>query len=257
MATVVKWFTAWSYSRYKDWLKCPRFAFWNHILKYPIGEKSPAMLRGADVHKQGERFFQIEPKDWHAVPRGDMKLYEKVGVIRRLKKLPEAYAKYRKEMEALRKAKATSEGQRAVDARWTPSEWYDMARTWLRVVYDAKLWDLKARVVRIVDFKTGKIYPDDNDDQMELYACVGFAEHPDALEVQVELWYLDQPRKGGDEDDRNPRVRRFLPKDAAKLRKKWEAKVAPMMRDRRFPPTPGRECNRCPYSKRKGGKCEY
>lgn len=259
MAKAIAFFTAWSISRYKDWLKCPRFAHWAHILKKQRSPKSPALQRGADVHKEGERYFQIEPIEFGKLKKPMQKLYEKVGFVRRLKKLPDAYKLFRKEMEELRKAGASSEGQRAMDSAWRQSDWFDAARTWCRVVYDAKLWLPKLRRVRVIDFKTGKIYPDDNDEQMELYAVTGFSEHPDADEVVTELWYLDQPRKADPKkpDEANPRVRTFTRSQVARLQKKWEQKVAPMMKDRRFPPSPGRQCAWCDFSHRKGGDCEF
>lgn len=257
MAKIAAFFTAWSMSRFKDWLKCPRFAHWSHNLKKPTGPKPPAMLRGGEIHKRGERYFQIEPREFAVLPAPERKLYEKVGVINRLKALPAEYKAFKKEMEELRKGGATSEGQRAMDKSWGITDWFGPL-AWCRIVYDAKLWVKKALRVRIVDFKTGQIYPDDNDEQMELYAITGFSEHPEAVEVVTELWYLDQPRNADAKSEaRNPRVRTFKQKDMPKLRKKWEARVKPMMADRRYLPTPGRQCSWCPYSKRKGGECEY
>lgn len=253
-----KFFIAWSYSRFKDWLRCPRFAAWNHLLKKPQGPKSPAMLRGGDIHKEGERYFQIEPQEFARLPTSQRKAYEKFEKVRmRLKKVPASFKAFAKELGELRKAGATSEGQRAITAAFAVIDWFH-ALVWLRVVYDAKLWLAPARCVRVIDFKTGQIYPDDNEDQMELYAIVGFSEHPEALTVSTELWYLDQPRNADEKSDaRNPRVKVFTKKQLPALQKKWQARTAPMLRDRRFAPTPGRHCGWCPYSKRKGGECEY
>lgn len=240
-AAVTKFFTAWSYSRYKDHRQCPRYAYWNHILKKPQGPKHPAMQRGGDIHKEGESYL-----------------------LGRLKTVPAPFAAFALELKELRRLKATPEGKWATTAKWLETDFFDWAGAWLRVVLDASVLVGK-RSARVIDFKTGRIYPDDNKEQVELYAAVTFAKYAAVDEVDVELWYLDQPRGDGGELP-NPYVRTFKRAEAAKLRKKWERLSLPILTDRRFPPKPGPNCARCPYSLRKkgdrknypaGGDCEY
>jgi hypothetical protein len=228
----VKQFTAWSYSRYKDHRTCPRMAHWKHILKKPQGPKSPAMQRGGDIHKEGEAYL-----------------------LGKLRAVPAAYKAFRKEMEALRKAKATPEGKWGMAVSWSPVDYFDWARCWCRVVLDARVFQkIKARVI---DFKTGKVYPDDNEEQMELYAIGAFEHYPKADEVDVELWYLDQARPKTADGYPNPMVKTYRRAQLPALEKKWRTKVIPILSDKRFVPNQGRHCSWCDFSRRKGGDCEF
>lgn len=245
----VRMFTAWSFSRWKDHRECPRRAHWKHILKKPVlvgdawyapdkAPKSPAMQRGGDIHKEGEDYLKGK-----------------------LRAVPKSFETFALEMKELRKLAASSEAKWGLTVAWKPVDYFDWARCWLRVVLDARVWAATRRA-RVIDFKTGKFYPDDNDAQMELYAAAAFAHLLEADEVDVELWYLDQPRGknalGGGKFIENPHVKTFTRKrDEAKLRKRWDGKVIPIMTDRRFVPLQGRHCSWCDYSKRKGGECEY
>lgn len=233
-AAAVRMFDAWSYSRYKDHRTCPRFAHWKHILKKPEGPKSPAMARGGDIHKEGERYLLGKDANGKKIPDA---------------KVPLSFKLFRKEMMDLRKAKAIAEGKWAMNARWGVADWWT---AWCRLVLDAHHYMAKGRRARVIDFKTGKVYLDDNLEQVELYAIAALSHYDSADEVQVELWYLDQQR--GKE---NPLVRVYKRKQVLGLQKKWEGKTIPIMTDRRFIPNPNFTCGRCDYSHRKGGECEH
>lgn len=247
-AAVVRMFTAWSFSRYKDHRTCPRQAHWKHILKKPIlvegtwyapndAPKSPAMKRGGDIHKEGEAFLK-----------------GKAG------RVPASFKAFADEMRALKKAGAASEAKWGLNAAWRPIDFFDWARCWLRVILDARV-SVSKQKARVIDFKTGKVYPDDNDEQMELYAISAFSHLAEAEEVDVELWYLDQPRGrlslGGSASIQNPHVVTYRRKQMPAAQKKWMGKVIPIMTDKRFVPNQGRHCSWCDYSKRKGGECEF
>jgi hypothetical protein len=227
-AAAVRAFTAWSFSRYKDHRTCPRYAHWRHILKKPEGPKPPAMQRGGDIHKEGELYL-----------------------LGKARTVPASFANFRAEMQELRKARAVAEGKWAMTAKWTAVDFFDWTYAWCRVVLDAHYCPLPRRA-RVIDFKTGRVYPDDNEEQMDLYALAGFSHYEKAQEVDTELWYLDQPRGPA-----NPLSRRYFRRELPSLQKKWTRKAQPIMADRRFPPRPGQQCNRCAYSKRKGGECEF
>jgi hypothetical protein len=224
----VRVFAAWSFSRYKDHRTCPRYAHWRHILKKPEGPKPPAMQRGGDIHKKGELYL-----------------------LGRVRAVPASFAGFRKEMQELRRAKAVAEGRWAMTAAWAAADFFDWANAWCRVVLDAHYCPAPRRA-RVIDFKTGRVYPDDNAEQMDLYAVAALVHYPRAEDVDVELWYLDQPR-GPD----NPHVKRYSRRSAAAMQRRWRTKATPIMTDRRFPPRPGQQCGRCAYSKRKGGDCEF
>ena len=191
---------------------------------------SPAMDRGSKIHKEAEVYIKA--------PRTGM--------------LPESLKLFSKEFGFLRKAKAVAEGRMAFDIQWRPLADYFDPRVWLRAVldahYDKKVGGKKRKV--LIDFKTGKIYPD-NEDQVELYGTTSLSQWPEVDEVEVQLYYLDQgvilPEK--------PRVfeREMLPM----LQKKWDQKVIPLFTDKRFAPRPGGYCSYCWFSKKKQGPCQY
>jgi hypothetical protein len=229
VVAAVKQFTSWSYSRYKDHRTCPRFAQWKHLLKKPEGPKSPAMERGGLIHKEGE-FYLLGKTDKGRKVSPDA--------------VPASYAGFRKELRELRKAGALAEAKWGMTRDWKVIDFFDWANCWVRLVLDAH--HLAGKRARVVDFKTGKVYLEDNLEQMELYSIGALEYYPQAEEAQVELWYLDQPR-GMD----NPLVKVFTKKQVEALRKKWRSRAVPILMDKRFVPNPNFTCSRCPYSKRK------
>lgn len=223
-----RFFTAWSFSRYKDWMECPRRARLRHLDKLAVAEakRSPALIRGEEIHLAAEKFLRGTARKLHA-----------------------ALAGFADEFKALKKAKATPEGKWGFTLRWEPCAFDDWDRCWLRVVLDAHYRASKTKA-KVIDYKTGRIYGD-NADQLELYALGGFAHYPEVEEIDTELWYLDQglilPEKGG--TFRRPQV--------VKLQRKWRERAAPMLLDRKFVPRPGEHCARCDYAARRGGPCEF
>lgn len=226
---LIKQFKAWSFSRYKDHVECPRRAKLKHLDKVPEGPKSAALLRGGAIHKQAEDYLN-----------GD------------IQKLPKELSRFKKEFAELRKNKAIAEGKWAMTVAWAVTQFTDWVGAWCRVVLDAH-YMTKEKRARVIDFKTGKIYGE-SEEQMELYAISGFVHYIDALFVDTELWYLDQGEL---------KKKTYKRSDLAKLQKKWKIKVIPMLTDKKFVPRPGNQCGYCPYSIRKhkpaNGKplCEY
>lgn len=228
MPTINKRFTAWSYSRYKEWRECPLRAYLKHIAKLDEVERSPAMVRGETIHKQAESYV-----------RGD------------LRRLPKELRSFTQEFAALRKVKAIPEGEWAFDVQWNPVPWKDWNRAWCRMKLDAHHLATPTRA-RVIDYKTGKIYGD-NEEQVELYVVGGFATYPQAKEVEVQLWYTDQglllPKQESD--------RVYTAKEGEKLKRAWRVKVTPMLSEKTFPPRPGPYCGRCSFSKANGGPCKF
>lgn len=225
----VKQITQWSYSRYKDWMECPLKAKLKHLDKVPEGPKGAALLRGGEIDKEAELFL-----------KGD------------IKKAPQSLKLFGKEFLEIRKLHAIPQSKWALDVNWEPLDDFFHPRTWLRVVLDAHYYLPKRKHAVVIDFKTGKIYPD-NQNQVELYTVTGFAHYPMAETIEARLWYLDQGEiiPKGDAGVFS-RKKHFEP-----LKKKWRQNVIPMLTDKKFLARPGDYCGRCSFSARRGGPCKY
>lgn len=217
--------TAWSYSRYADYKQCPLRFKLKYLDKVPEGEVSPAMVRGSDIHKEGEQYLK-DPS---------------------ISKVPDSYRHFAEMMQQLRDLKPMVEQQWAFDKAWTPTSWFGK-KAWVRVICDAAvIYD--DNTAEVIDFKTGRKY-DTNEEQVELFGAATMMKFPDLTEVQVRLWYLDQPVD-------NEVLRTYTAKEKNAILRDWEKKVVPMFNDRRFAPTPNNKCRWCAYAKDKGGPCPY
>lgn len=225
--------TAWSYSRYKEYMTCPlraKLKFIDKLQEPP----SPAMARGDAIHKIAEK-------------------YVKTGG-----RFPSELKPLEKEFKEIRKAKASAEGELAFTRDWEPCGWFDMQRCWVRIKIDALLVPVEKKMeeepVRVIDYKTGKIREGEYDEQLELYGLTGLLVAPKARTSTGELWFIDHAQV-------IPLEEAFKREQEAKLKKHWEIKTAKMLADDKFLPTPGDGCRWCPFGKNKpaplGGRCPY
>jgi hypothetical protein len=212
---------AWSYSRVTKWEECPAAAKYKFIMKIPEPQ-SPALARGSAIDDAITAYMRT--------PRA---------------KLPEAAKLFAKEFAALKKAKPIMQRELAFRRDWTPCGWFD-SDCWVRVKWDAGY--VRPAVVKIVDFKTGKIR-EEQKPQLRLYQLSGLLAEPSAPAANADYWYLDQ----GEIITLPPMERAQL----AEEKQYWEARVEPYMRDRLFPPTPSYKCKWCPYRKEAKGPCEF
>lgn len=213
--------SAWSFSRYNDYQRCPAFFKYKHIDKLPVPDH-PAMARGKEIHEKAAGFLQ--------------------GT---LNELPEELSWFDDMMIELRGMDPIVEQQWGFDRKWQPTGWF-ANDTWLRVVLDAGVvYDDNTGVV--VDHKTGKKYGD-NQEQMELFALAFMQRYPQTREVETRLWYLDS----GDEE-----IAEFTADQKRELREKWEKRIAPMMGDKTFAARPNSFCKICPFSASNSGPCQF
>lgn len=208
--------TAWSYSRYSQYKKCPRQFMYRHLMKLPEPEKNWATERGSILHAKAEQ-----------VVRGAIK-----GIPKDLKP-------FAQELKELRRAMADTEVDIAVTRDWSPTTYDDWNNVWCRGNADV-IVDFGEEIV-IIDYKTGKIYPE-HEEQGHLYATQSMSHYPDAKVVHVEFWYFDQ----------NAHVENFeySRSQYEKMKKDWEKKVAPMFRDKKWKPQEGNHCRWCPFQVR-------
>lgn len=220
--------TAWSFTRYADYRRCPMFFAYKHLMriKEPAG---PAMQRGRDIHKEAEAYLTAKRKP----------------------KLPASLRNFGEQMAQLRDLDPSVEQQWGFTEEWKPTGWF-ANDTWVRnvldvcVVYDDATAD-------VIDHKTGKKYGS-NEEQMQLFALSTFAKFPE-LKIQhvtTRLWYLDIEDPTENED-----VAEFKVKEVPALKKDWAKAVRPMFNDRKFPPRPNSKCVWCFLSKAKGGPCKF
>jgi RecB family exonuclease len=205
--------------------ECPYRANLHHIAKLKPQPPGPALVRGSEIHEHLAAYV--------------------TGKAARLK--PKTVdALLRKPLAALRKVRTRLrvEQQWAFRKNWTTTEWFS-ADAWVRLVVDvANVGDATAR---IIDYKTGKEYAA-HDDQLSLYALGAFCRFPDVTTVTVELWYTDIGKIVDHEYDVT---------GAAFLKKTWNDRARPLLRDRRFVAKPGNHCRWCVYRASEGGPCRY
>ncbi len=210
-----------SFSRLKDYRKCPQFAKFKHIQKL----KEPgnaAMDRGMAIGKAA---------DSAARPGG---------------KITPDLKNFSKEFKALQKEHIFAEPQWALDKNWQPTTYF-APNVFVRMLIDCGYIKNGGKVGIIIDYKTGKEYPD-HEEQLKLYALAGFNYWPEVVEINASMWYLDS----GTTMDRT-----YTRADIPELEAYWTKQFKAILADRRFAPTPGRQCGYCHFRKPNGGPCEY
>lgn len=234
-----KQITSWSFSRYSVYRQCPLKAKLKFIDKLPE-PKSDAMERGNVIHKLAEDYLK--------------------GKISRLPPELKAFAQLFKDLrKRYRKviSKMTVEDTWAFTREWDQTRWDDWTGCWVRIKLDCAHEEAD-NVLIIRDWKTGKFRlpkVEEYVEQLELYALAALLIYPHLEEVHPKLDFLDEeveyPRPGVDPD------LVFKRSDLPALRKTWEKRVTPMLRDKRFSPRPNDLCRFCHYRAENGGPCKY
>lgn len=213
---------AWSYSRLTKYEKCPRqfkFSAVDRIPEVP----SPAMERGKLIHKQAEDYLN-----------GKNELPPPVAPA-----LLGTYAAMREYTPKL------VENELALSQTWKATGWF-ADDCWLRVKFDVVLL-YGDDTAEVADHKTGKKYGS-SEEQMELYGVSLMSARKSLKEVRVRLLYVDVGEQVYATVSR---------KDVPALRKQWEKRASPLLRDEIFAPKPGPHCRWCSYSRTTGGQCEF
>lgn len=224
---------AWSYSRYALWARCPAAFRYKHVLRLPE-EQSQAQMRGEQFHKA-------------------LELYARTPAARRPPRLPPELMKVAPRLEAIRKTgRPAAEGELAFTRDWKTTSWFG------RDVYCRVKADLIYRphegAVVVIDHKTGRVKPEEHEEQVSLYALAVMIAFERELTEQVSagLWYVDH--------EEEPRLVSIyeapFKRHVKSLSKKWDRKVAGLQADTKFRPTPSRHaCRWCAFGASKGGPC--
>lgn len=217
--------TAWSYSRWADYERCPFYAKLKHVdrLKEPDNKYQ---ARGSAIHKLAEDYAS--------------------GKIRTI---PFELKTFSEEFKKLKKMKPIVECSWAFDVHWQPSSWFDTQRTWVRIKVDVTVAAKGKRF--IIDHKTGKDRPE-HEDQLGLYAIGGFLSHPED-EQECQDWYLDKLQNDPEKITGADFTRDMLPQ----LQEEWLHKTGPMLSDKMFKPKPSDKCRFCHFRKENGGPCKF
>jgi hypothetical protein len=173
--------------------KCRRKFLYSYIQNLPGTPQGPgASDRGVAQHKIIEDYFKGE-----------------------LDTLPDNLRHYTEWFDRLRNLNHYSENKLAMRSGWLPCTWED-PQVWWKGVLDLKV--LQGQKAWVFDWKTGKVYPD-HEDQKELYSIAVFVEHEAIREIEAWHIYLDLKGK----DTKKIYTRDMLPMLIAK----WNGKLAP------------------------------
>ena len=222
--------SAWSYSRLKKFETCKYQAYLAYVEKIPE-PKSPAALRGTQIHKDAELFIKNE------VPA-----------------LPPELTKFEHELLRFRtlyqQKLGTCEENWAFTIDWTITGWFDK-NTWARVKVDFEGREIP-NIAEIVDFKTGRKFGNEvaHAQQGQQYEIATFLRYPNVETCKTRFLYIDQGPQHTTE--------RLTTRDTA-------LRVLPALHQRAlamtscviFPPNPNKfNCKWCPYKPSKSGHCK-
>jgi len=134
----------------------------------------------------------------------------------------------------------------SVTKTWEPTHTKDWDGVWCRAFLDAVV--VQDVECSIIDYKTGKIYEKDHEEQGKLYAPCAFAHFPEVEVVDVEMWYLDQE---------DVLTWQYTRDQFESLKKYWKKLSTPLFREKKYTPTTGDHCRWCPFvencKREKGG----
>lgn len=214
-----------SFTRLKDYERCPLYAYQVHVLKNR-GPQSPAAGRGEAVHKEAENFVKAKVAGGKPV-------------------VPQAVRLYGEELRVAVKQKPQTELRFGVTAKWEPTDFFGKD-VWGRGVWDLVILDPER--LRVVDYKTGKMYPETMD-QLRFYAAAALSVAPAAPKVTAEAWHVDQPYPQG------KLVFELFPAEVKMVRRDFEARVVKMQDDKKLKPRSNAYCKYCHLRKSVGGPC--
>lgn len=213
---------AWSHSRVKTYLDCPKMFYIQNILKSVKYEQGPEQAEGERVHKALE-----------------MRLIHKVT-------LGPKDARYEPLIRSIEAMPGITYGERdfCLNQHLKPTGYFDKD-AWVRVTVDVTKLDTAARSAWFGDYKNGKVTIDE--DQLKLYAAVGFHVFPEIDTIKTNYIFLRHALCPG----------RTYTRD--QLPALWQELLAVPTAIQRaaatndWPARPSRKCGYC--SVNKAGKC--
>lgn len=209
----------WSLTKLKMFEQCPakyKYRYLDHIQE----AKSGAAARGTETHSTVERFLLGEVE------------------------LPPELTHWHSLLSGLKTKTMFPELKLALDKDWKPVEW-GSPDVWWNGVLD--LLVLASPEATIYDWKTGKIWPD-HDEQKDIYTIATFATHSEMSQVRAIHVYLDLGKS---------REKVYSRSDMPALQEGWERRVRSLEEATEFIPNPSYGCRWCPFSRQKNGPCRF
>jgi CRISPR/Cas system-associated exonuclease Cas4 (RecB family) len=230
---------AWSYSRLSIYRECAKKFYYKFIEKLEEPQ-SPAMARGQEMHELFEH-------------------YSRGGAVEFQEAIHTACLPW---LEPVRAFKPIIEEGFAFRRDWTPTEYFarDVAcRVKMDLFYVLEDAPKKSEhkyvgpfpQAIVIDYKTGKIKPEEHEEQLKLYARAAYAQRQGIKSVHTGVWYVDH--------EKTPRFMALFKdrtKDVPQLTRYWDGQTKKMLADRTFKATPSSRCSWCPFSYKKGGPCK-
>ena len=228
--------TAWSFSRLKDFEKCPLQAYLKYCEKLPTDHMDRvAGDRGTQIHLEAELFVK-----------------DKGPFTDNLKKFADYFSVVKDEYDA---GTVTLEEEWAFNRDWEITDWF-AEDAWCRMKLDNMRItgyenDLPVTATP-TDYKTGKKFGNEvsHGQQGQLYAVGTFLRVPSLEHVDVEFLYLDhgQTTKRG-----------YTREKAMKFLPNWTERALKMTEATDYPPKPNKiTCMWCPFGPQNGnGSCEW
>lgn len=145
-----------------------------------------------------------------------------------------------------------------LDSKWQRVSQFTKG-AWARLKLD--VLHITKKVAHVIDWKSGNIDKrtgqirerEEYHDSMRAYQMAVLAVYPQA-EASATMAFLDAPPKLEQPFKSLPILKR---KDLAEAQRAWEKKIELMMNDTVFAPRSGIYCTWCPFSKAKGGPCQF
>lgn len=212
--------STWSLSSLGTYEKCGLKYRFRYVEKIPE-QRSTQANRGVDNHAIVEGYLNGNISD-----------------------LPDNLSFYKAFLEGLKQYEIYPEHRISLTRQWTPTTW-GAENAWFRGILDLKL--RKGDEAIVYDWKTGKIYPD-HDDQKSIYSLATFSENPSLLRVRAVHVYFDLNKNREQTFDRG---------EVHQLRKHWEDRVAKLEQDPQYIANPGFHCRYCSYRRENGGPCNF
>jgi CRISPR/Cas system-associated exonuclease Cas4 (RecB family) len=220
----------WSPSRLGDYETCPRKAYFKHVKRLK-DEGSTQSNRGIELHKAAELYVSGQTNEIHP----------------ELRKVTGFLNKYR---QGFAEGTVKTEVKLAFTEKWEVCDWMAW-NVWLRIVIDITE-QLAPKYVQISDWKSGKLKKNDEGygSQLNLYSVCAISAGW-CNEAKAQLIFIDH---GVPVERPEGHVIRDILEPAQKY---WSDRVARMLTDMEFATNPGWMCNYCPYSRGRGGQCEF